>query len=119
MTVFVGTFVAPLTGVKDVTVGAVVSAVGPVVNVLDTAVTALPATSCTPVEIATLFGVLAGSGSTGVKVTYVFVESNVIVVGIWVDEVPKLSETVVEFTVIGLIGLLNVITTKPFRPTFC
>jgi len=83
----VGTFVAWYAGEYETIVGGTVSATEPVVNVVDCVATEFPATSCTPL-IVILIEVLAGNGSTGVKVTYVFVESNVIDVGTWVGVEP-------------------------------
>ena len=86
---------------------------------VDCAVTALPATSCTPLVIATVTVVPGGRGVVGVNVTWLFVELNDTDVGMAVAGVPELSEIVLEFAVIGLIGSLNVTTTNPFNPTFC
>ena len=69
---FTATPVAPLTGVAGVTVGGVVSAAAPVVNVQVRAlVIALPATSLTPVVTLAVYWVEFASALDGVKVAVV------------------------------------------------
>ena len=109
------TFVAPLAGTTDTTVGAVCTGVEelPVVNVLVNAVTGLPARSVNPPTV-TVYAVLTASGAAKATLT-----TDPLATAVPATAVPP-ADTTIAFapTLTALTGALNCTCTAAFTGTF-